>query len=127
MSCSDITYGVAEISLACRDQFRENVIPARERLQFNKSGFVESLNLYSNNEKSQGWGPIADVYNGNSEDEVLKLGQPTRQNLKGVSKTIEYRDIGIVVTLTKGRAYMFTIKGPQDKSAVLRRFLRTVP
>jgi hypothetical protein len=50
-----------------------------------------------------------------SEEKVLRLGQPSRQNLGGVGKTIEYRDIGIVVTLTKGRAYMITIKGPRKR------------
>jgi hypothetical protein len=99
----------------------------RLTVEFNKSGFVESLNLYSDNEKPYGWGPIAGLHSGDSEDKVLRLGQPSRQNLDGVSKTIEYRDIGIVVTLTKGRAYMITIKGPQEKAAVFRRFMRSLP
>jgi hypothetical protein len=44
-----------------------------------------------------------------------------------VTKTIEYQDIGIVVTLEKGRAYMITLRGPQEKEAVFRRFIRTLP
>lgn len=96
---------------------------------FNRSGFVESLELYSNEKQSpfDGWEAIAGLNFGDSEDKVLRLGQPSRQNLNGATKTIEYRDIGIVVTLAKGRAYMITIKGPQDKAAVFRRFMRTLP
>jgi hypothetical protein len=94
---------------------------------FNKSGFVESLYLYSDNEKPYGWGAIAGLSSGDSEDKVLRLGQPSGQNLDGMAKTIEYRDIGIVVTLAKGRACRITIKGPQDKGAVFRRFIGTLP
>lgn len=99
----------------------------RLTVEFNKSGFVESLNLFSNNEKPYGWVGIAGLSSGDFEDRVLRLGQPSRQNLDGVSKTIEYHDIGIVVTLTKGRAYMITIKGPQERAAVFRRFMRSLP
>jgi hypothetical protein len=101
----------------------------RLTVEFNKSGFVDALNLYSDNKHlyGNGWGVIAGLHSGDSEDEVLRLGQPSRQNLDGVSKTIEYRDIGIVVTLAKGRAYMITIRGPQEKAAVFRRFMRTLP
>ena len=68
-------------------------------------------------------GAIAGLYSGDAEDKVLRLGQPSRQNLDRGTKTIEYRDIGIVVILSKGRAYMITIKGPQEKAAVFRRFM----
>jgi outer membrane protein assembly factor BamE (lipoprotein component of BamABCDE complex) len=100
----------------------------RLTVKFNKPGFVESLTLYSDNEKPYGWGPIAGLSSFDSEEKVLGwFGQPSRQHLDGVSKTIEYRDIGIVVTLTKGRVYMITIKGPQEKEAVFRRFIHTLP
>jgi hypothetical protein len=107
--------------------YEEPYSNVRFTVKFNKSGFVESLNLYSDKKKPYGWGAIAGLHSGDSEDKVLRLGQPSRQNLDGVSKTIEYRDIGIVVTLTKGRAYMITIKGPQEKAAVFRRFIRGLP
>jgi hypothetical protein len=97
----------------------------RLTVEFDKSGLVKSLNLYSNSDKSYGWGAVAGLHSGDSEDEVLKLGPPSQQNLDGVSKTIEYRDIGIVVTLSKGRAYMITIKEPQSKAALFWRFMRS--
>jgi hypothetical protein len=100
---------------------------ARLTVKFNKAGFVESLSLYSDNKKPYGWGAIAGLNSGDSENKVLRLGQPSSQNLDGVSKTIEYRDIGIAVTLSKGRAYMITIKGPQEKAAVFQRFTRSLP
>ena len=37
------------------------------------------------------------VYSDDSEDKVLRLGQPSQQRVGGVAETIEYRDIGIVV------------------------------
>jgi hypothetical protein len=107
--------------------YEEPYSNVRLTVEFNKFGFVESLNLYSDRNKPNGWRAIAGLYSGDSEDKVLRLGQPSRQKLDGVSKTIEYRDIGIVVTLTKGRAYMITIKGPQEKAAVFRRFMRSLP
>jgi hypothetical protein len=107
--------------------YEEPYSHVRFTVEFNKSGIVESLTLYSDNENGYGWRAIAGLNCGDSEDEVLRLGEPSLQNLNGVSKTIEYRDIGIAVTLTKGRAYMVSIKGPQDKAAELRRFIRTLP
>jgi uncharacterized protein DUF6804 len=94
---------------------------------FNKSGFVESLSLYSNSKKGYGWGLVAGLSSGDSEDKVLRLGQPSRQTLDRGTKTIEYHDIGIAVKLTKGRAYMITIKAPQEKAAVFRRFMHSLP
>jgi hypothetical protein len=108
-------------------QYEELYSNVRLTVKFNKSGFVESLNLYSNDEKPNGWKAIAGLSSGDSEEKVLRLGQPSRHNLDGVSKTIKYHDIGIVVTLAKGRAYMITIKGPQGKAAVFRRFMRSLP
>jgi hypothetical protein len=99
----------------------------RLTVEFNRSGCVESLNLYSDNKQPYGWIAIAGLNSGDSEEKVLGLGQPSRQKLDGLSKMIEYRDIGIVVGLTKGRAYMITIKGPQEKAAVFRRFMRRLP
>lgn len=104
--------------------YEEAFSNVRLTVEFNKSGFVESLDLYSDSDKSHGWGPVAGLYSGDSEDKVLSLGAPSQQNLDGVTKTIEYRDIGIVVRLAKGRAYTVTIKGPQDKAALFWRFLR---
>ncbi len=98
----------------------------RLTVEFNKSGLVESLNLYSDSDKPHGWGRVAGLYSGDSEDKVLKLGPPSRQNIDGVSKTIEYRDLGLVVTLAKGRVYMVALKGlPKNKAPVFWRFMRS--
>ena len=87
---------------------------------------VKSLNLYTDSKEIFGWTAVAGLDFGDSEEEVLRLGKPTGQFLSGVTKNIEYRDIGIEVTLTKGRAYMVRIKGPTDNTAVLRRFIKTL-
>jgi outer membrane protein assembly factor BamE (lipoprotein component of BamABCDE complex) len=97
----------------------------RLTVEFNKSGLAESIDLYSDADKSYVWGSIAGIYCGDSEEKVLQLGKPSEQHLDGVSKTIEYRDIGVEVALTKGRAYMIKIKGPQSKMAVFLCFLRS--
>jgi hypothetical protein len=97
----------------------------RLTIEFNKPGLVESLELYCDSSVRYGWGPIAGIYCGDSEEEVLRLGAPSKQTLDGMCKTIEYSDIGIVVTLTEGRAYIVTINEPQNKAALFWRFMRS--
>jgi hypothetical protein len=97
----------------------------RLTIEFNKAGLVESLDLYSDIDKPQGWGPVAGLYSGDSEEQVLRFGVPSKQHLDGVTKTIEYADLGLKITLTKGKAYMVTLKGvPQNSPAVFWRYIR---
>jgi hypothetical protein len=98
----------------------------RLTIEFNESGLVESLNLFTDSEETFGWTAVADLDFGDSEEAVLRLGTPTGQFLSGVTKKIEYQDLGIEVFLAKGRAYMVRIKGPTDNTAVLRRFIQTL-
>lgn len=104
------------------DEASRNV---RLNIEFNKAGFVKSFEFYSNSEKSYGWTRIVGIGFADSEEVVLRLGAPTKQTLDGVTKTMEYADIGLKVTLTKGKAYRVQIAGlPQGHSNVLWRFLR---
>ncbi len=97
----------------------------RLTIEFNKAATVESLDLYSDIEKPHGWGSVAGLYSGDSEEKVLRFGVPSRQHLDGVTKTIEYDDLGLKITLTKGKAYMVTLKGvPQNSPAVFWRYIR---
>lgn len=97
----------------------------RLTIEFNKSGFVESLNLYSDSNNRYGWGPVAGIYCGDSEEDVLRLGAPSKQNLDGVSKTIEFSELGLVVTLSKGKAYRVNLTGlPKNNMSVFWRFMR---
>lgn len=73
---------------------------------------------------SRGWGPVVGIRSGDSEEKVLALGAPSRQTLDGVSKTINYSDIGVEITLSKGHAYMISVKKPQSNAALFWRFLR---
>jgi hypothetical protein len=108
--------------------YEEPYSNVRLTVEFNSFGFVESLQLYSDNEKGNGWRRIVGLNCGDSEDQVIRIGHPSRQTLDGVSKKIEFRDIGVEVTLSKGRAYMILIKGPPpDKAAVFRRLMRILP
>lgn len=95
----------------------------RLTIEFNKFDLVESIDLYCDGSESYAWGPVAGIYSGDSEEKVLGLGSPSQQHIEGVSKTIAYHDIGVEVTLSKGRAYMIRIRGPQDKAAVFWRFI----
>ena len=106
-------------------QYEEPNSPVRLTVEFTKAGLVKSLELYCDSSVRYGWGSVAGIYCGDSEEEVLRLGAPSQQHLDGVSKTIEYRDIGVEVTLSKGRAYLIKIKGPQNKAAVFSRFMRS--
>ena len=86
---------------------------------------VESLNLYSDIDKPYGWGSVAGLYSGDSEEKVLRFGVPSKQHLQGVTKTIEYADLGLTITLTKEKAYQVTLKGvPQNSPAVFWRYIR---
>jgi len=94
-------------------------------IEFNESGIVESIELYSKANNLRAWGPIAGIYCGDSEKEILRLGVPTKQSLDGVTKTIEYQDLGLIVTLTKGKAYMIKLTGLTTNNAtVFWRFIR---
>lgn len=90
---------------------------------FNKSGTVESIKLLSLDKP--GWGPVAGLYSDDTEETVLRLGEPSRQYFEGVSKTIEYDDLGLEITLSQGKAYMVQLKGvPRNSPAVFLRFIR---
>lgn len=98
----------------------------RLTIGFNKDGFVKSFEFYSNSEKPYGWTRIAGIGFADSEEAVLRLGAPSKQTLDGVAKTMEYADLGLKVTLTKGKVYLIQIAGlPQGRSNVFWRFLRT--
>jgi len=97
----------------------------RFTVKFNKTGVVGSLELYCDSSVRYGWGPVAGIRCGDSEEEIRRLGEPTRQKIDGVSKTIEYSDLGLEVILSKGKAYMVRINGvPTNASGVFWRFLR---
>jgi hypothetical protein len=106
-------------------QYQEPNSPVSLTIEFNKSGIVKSLQVYCDSSVRYAWGPVAGIYCGDSEEEILRLGKPSKQHLDGVSKTIEYRDIGVEVTLTKGIAYIIKIQGPQSEAAVFSYFLRS--
>lgn len=99
--------------------------PMRLTVKFKKTGVVGSLELYCDSSIRRGWGPVAGICCGDSEEDVRRLGEPTRQKIDGVSKTIEYRDLGLELTLSKGKAYMIRIQGvPARATGMFWRFLR---
>ena len=91
---------------------------------FNKASLVQEITLLSDVGKPFGWGPIAGLYNGDGEDEVLRLGRPSKQELRGLTKTIDYDVLGLQVNLAKGKAYCVNIRGIQQNSlAVFWRYI----
>jgi hypothetical protein len=94
-------------------------------IKFNESGLVESLDLNSDIDKPYGWGPVAGLYSGDSEEKVLRFGVPSKQHFHGVTKTIEYADLGLTIYLAKEKAYQVTLQGvPQNSPGVFWRYIR---
>ncbi len=101
---------------------------ARLDIGFSLTGTVDNLGWYADDQSATAWGPIAGIYNGDSEEMVLKLGPPSSSSLDGATKTLDYRDLGLEVTLVKGRTYRAVLHaGHRKEWAVFKRFLRTLP
>ena len=97
----------------------------RLTIECNKAGLVESLDLYSDIDKPHGWGPVAGLYSGDSEEKVLRFGLPSKQHLDGVTKTIEYEELGLKITLTRGKAYRVRLEGvPENSPSVFWHYIR---
>jgi hypothetical protein len=100
----------------------------RLTIAFDKAGQVHSLSWYGDSEDPLGWGPIAGIWCGDTEDKVLRLGHPSLSVIEGATKTIEFSDLGLEFQLAKGRTYMVTVKRPlKGETAVLWRFIHTLP
>ncbi len=104
-------------------------INTRLEIEFSPSGNVQIVSWYSDSQDPMEWGPIAGINNGDLEEEVLSLlGKPTTSSLNGTTKTLHYRDLGLEVTLAKGRAYRAILHARQLTNwAVFKKFLRTLP
>ena len=101
--------------------------PSRLTIAFDTTGYVSSLNWYCNNENPSSWGPVAGIRNGDSEETVLRLGNPTINSIRGTTKTIEFSDIGLAFELVKGKTYMVTVKRPmKGEGAMFWRFAHTI-
>jgi len=102
--------------------------PSRLTIEFDKAGQVHSLNWYCHSEEPLGWGPIAGIRHGDTEEKVLNLGHPSLSVIEGATKKIEFSDLGLEFQLAKGRTYMVTVKRPlKGETAVLWRFIHTLP
>ncbi|MGA2083284.1 MAG: hypothetical protein ABSH53_22130 [Holophaga sp.] len=101
---------------------------ARLDIDFDSKGLVESVGCFCSNEDPSAWGPVAGIRNGDSEEKVLGLGNPTTNIISYNFKTIDYSDIGIRFQLKKGKVYMVTLHHPKKGEwAVFWRFLHTLP
>jgi len=96
-------------------------------LEFDKAGRVEEMTCTAHGPSSLACGPLPHVWNGDDEGKVLKLGKPSAMTVDGVTKTIEYADLGVRYYLTKGQAYSFTLMRPKGGSgATLKRYVSTL-
>jgi hypothetical protein len=94
---------------------------------FNTKGLIESITFYSNTTNNSSWGPIAGICNGDPEEKVLHLGEPSLNSIKGTIKTIEFSDIGLEFNLTKGRVYRVKVRNSKKKEySTLVRFLNSL-
>jgi len=99
---------------------------AHHRLEvlFDKRNNVISLIIFGDSKHNSHWGPIAGINFDDDELTILKLGEPTNISISGVTKTIEYSDIGLSFHLTMGRAYMVTLEQPSKGLApTFQRFI----
>lgn len=96
-------------------------------VEFDKAGLVEALTCTARGDNIFACGPVAGIWNTDTEEKVLKLGKPTLDSVDGVTKTIEYADIGVRYYLTKGEAYSLTLKRSTGGArAVLNRYIQTL-
>jgi len=96
-------------------------------IDFDKTGVVDSITVYAKDAAPSAWGPIGGIRNGDSEEKVLNLGVPSTTSIDGVTKTIEFADIGLQFWLEKGRVYRVQLKHPtKGERARFWRFLHTL-
>ncbi len=96
-------------------------------VSFDKAGVVKSIICYDQLANLAAWGPLAGIRDGASEDRILILGKPTSSTIKGITKTIEFDDIGVRFHLVKDKAYSAELRQPTGgEFAILRRFLHTL-
>ncbi|KQV52819.1 hypothetical protein ASC95_08420 [Pelomonas sp. Root1217] len=99
--------------------------PARLTVTFGANGQVKSLGVYCTSAKC--WEAIAGIEGGATEEEVLRLGTPHVVKVESATKTVVFEDLGVKVYLTKGKAYMVEISGPQQPgSSRFRHFIHTL-
>jgi len=94
---------------------------------FDKADQVELIKCTDPSNNPFSCPPIANVRIGAREEDVLRLGKPTKISVDGVIKTIDYADIGVRYYLSKGTAYSFSLMRPTGgRGAVLKRYLNTL-
>ena len=99
---------------------------SRLTIEIDSTSHVKSLEWFHSDCDQTAWGPIAGVRCGDDEKIVMNLGSPSSVNVKDVSKTIEYADIGITFILAKGKVYMVRAHvGEISRWAVFKRFLKS--
>jgi hypothetical protein len=98
----------------------------RFQVTFDEQGNVEALTWIST-DYGASWGPVARVRSGDSEEKLRSLGVPTKESIDGVSKRMEFADLGLAFTLTKGRVYMVEIRRHESNFfSTARRYVRSL-
>ena len=98
-------------------------------VEFDAAGRVNLLECTALGGRPFACGPVAGVWNTDSEEKVLRMGRPTRETIDGVTKLMAYDDIGVRFLLTKGRVYRISLVAPGAKpnAAISRYFERRFP
>lgn len=99
-------------------------------VEFGPNGTVEGLECTARPAApTYSCGPVAGIWNRDTEEQVLRMGRPTREQIVGVTKLMVYEDIGVYFRLTKGRVYQIGLIPPARKSsaAIGRYFERRFP
>jgi hypothetical protein len=101
---------------------------SRMSIVFDTNQLAKSLIWYNNGDCETAWRPVGRIVCGDSEEDILEdLGDPDSSRIKDVSKTMNYVDIGITFTLTKGKVYMIeTHNTDMHWYSSFRRFLNGI-
>lgn len=98
-------------------------------IDFDSQGRVTGVSCTALDAPPFACGPVAGIYNTDTEEEVLRIGRPTRESIDGVTKTMTYDDLGVFFQLNKGMVYRvgLTATGAKPQATVRRYFERLLP
>ena len=85
------------------------------QIEIDQSGFVNKLTLYSYKDRNTEWEAIAGINHGDPEDAVLKLGNPSSVSLLGEEKEVDFKNIGLVFKLRRGKVFGVEKSGYQGE------------
>ena len=85
------------------------------QIDIDQSGFVNKITLYSYKDRNTEWEAIAGINHGDPEEAIRKLGNPSSVSLLGEEKEIDFKNIGLVFKLRRGKVFGVEKSGYQGE------------